>query len=104
FTPSLIFADVSTDVNALRPLVLIRFRACCGQSPCGHLPEVCRERHWTSGRLNAAVEYNWGLGTIGDPQSFDVLASGSILGMFDFDANHGEDRAADSRSVILDQT
>lgn len=50
------------------------------------------------------IEYNWALGTIGDPQSFDVLASGSILGMFDFDANHGEDRAADSRRVILDQT
>lgn len=31
------------------------------------------------------IEYNWSLGTIGDPQSFDVLAGGSILGMFDFD-------------------
>jgi phospholipase C len=31
------------------------------------------------------VEGNWGLGTIGDPQSFDVLASGTIMGMFDFD-------------------
>jgi phospholipase C len=50
------------------------------------------------------VEYNWGLGTIGDPQSFDVLASGTIVGMFDFDDNHGEDRAADSRKLILDPT
>ena len=50
------------------------------------------------------IEYNWGLGTIGDPQSFDVLASGTIVGMFDFDDNHGEDRAADSRKLILDPT
>jgi phospholipase C len=33
------------------------------------------------------IEDNWGLGRIGDPQSFDVLAGGSILGMFDFDEN-----------------
>jgi len=50
------------------------------------------------------IEYNWGLGTIGDPQSFDVLASGSILGMFDFDGNHGDDRGADGRKLILDPT
>ena len=50
------------------------------------------------------IEYNWGLGTIGDPQSFDVLASGTVLGMFDFDDSHGEDRAADSRRLILDPT
>jgi len=36
------------------------------------------------------IEYNWGLGTIGDPQSFDVLASGTILGMFDFDREHDD--------------
>ena len=44
------------------------------------------------------IEYNWGLGTIGDPQSFDVLASGTILGMFDFNEvhNHG------NRVLILD--
>ena len=30
------------------------------------------------------IETNWNLGTIGDPQSFDVLASGTIMGMFDF--------------------
>jgi phospholipase C len=50
------------------------------------------------------IEYNWNLGTIGDPQSFDVLASGTILRMFDFDANHGEEGAADSRKLILDPT
>ena len=48
------------------------------------------------------IEYNWSLGTIGDPQSFDVLASGTILGMFDFDDNHGDDRGAESRELILD--
>lgn len=48
------------------------------------------------------IEYNWGLGTIGDPQSFDVLASGTLLGMFDFDHDHGEDGGADSRKLILD--
>jgi phospholipase C len=44
------------------------------------------------------IEYNWDLGTIGDPRSFDVLASGTILGMFDFneDHNHG------NRELILD--
>lgn len=50
------------------------------------------------------IEYNWSLGTIGDPQSFDVLASGTVLGMFDFDRNHGDDRAADSRRLILDSS
>jgi phospholipase C len=30
------------------------------------------------------IEQNWNLGTLGDPESFDVLASGSIMGMFDF--------------------
>jgi len=44
------------------------------------------------------IEYNWGLGTIGDPQSFDVLASGTILGMFDFDREHDPH----SRVLILD--
>lgn len=48
------------------------------------------------------IEYNWSLGTIGDPQSFDVLASGTILGMFDFDHNRGDDRSADSRRLVLD--
>jgi phospholipase C len=47
------------------------------------------------------IEYNWSLGTIGDPQSFDVLASGSILGMFDFD-DHGDRDSAESRELILD--
>ena len=47
------------------------------------------------------IEYNWNLGTIGDPQSFDVLASGSILGMFDFNV-HGNSNSAESREVILD--
>lgn len=44
------------------------------------------------------IEYNWNLGTIGDPQSFDVLASGSILDLFDFQ------RKDDSkpRKLILD--
>jgi phospholipase C len=50
------------------------------------------------------IEYNWSLGTIGDPTSFDVLASGTILGMFDFDSNHGDDRDAESRKLILDPT
>ena len=50
------------------------------------------------------IEYNWGLGTIGDPQSFDVLASGTVLGMFDFDDNHGDDRSAESRKLFLDPT
>lgn len=36
------------------------------------------------------IEYNWGLGTIGDPQSFDLLASGTILGMFDFDRDRND--------------
>ena len=48
------------------------------------------------------MEYNWSLGTIGDPQSFDVLASGTILGMFDFVNNHGDSASAESREVILD--
>jgi phospholipase C len=50
------------------------------------------------------IEYNWSLGTIGDPQSFDVLASGTVLGMFDFDNNNGDDRSADSRRLVLDPT
>jgi phospholipase C len=45
------------------------------------------------------IEYNWSLGTIGDPQSFDVLASGSILGMFDF---HPDDFNPANRILILD--
>jgi phospholipase C len=48
------------------------------------------------------IEYNWSLGTIGDPQSFDMLASGTILGMFDFVNNHGNKASAESREVILD--
>jgi phospholipase C len=47
------------------------------------------------------IEYNWNLGAIGDPQSFDVLASGSILGMFNFNV-HGNSNSAESREVILD--
>jgi phospholipase C len=47
------------------------------------------------------IEYNWGLGPIGDSQSFDVLASGTIMGMFDFDDRH-EDHDADRRKLILD--
>jgi phospholipase C len=50
------------------------------------------------------IEYNWNLGTIGDPQSFDVLASGTILGMFDFDGHHENDHSADGRKVFLDPT
>jgi phospholipase C len=49
------------------------------------------------------IEYNWSLGTIGDPQSFDVLASGTILGMFDFD-DHRDPASAEGREVILDPT
>jgi phospholipase C len=49
------------------------------------------------------IEYNWGLGTIGDPQSFDVLASGTILGMFDFDdENFKDDHEGESRRLFLD--
>lgn len=44
------------------------------------------------------IEYNWGLGTIGDPQSFDVLASGTVLGMFDFNEDHN----SGNRELILD--
>jgi phospholipase C len=43
------------------------------------------------------IEQNWGLGTIEDPQSFDVLASGTILGMFDFDRDHDHE----NRELIL---
>jgi phospholipase C len=50
------------------------------------------------------IEHNWSLGTIGDPQSFDVLASGTVLGMFDFSNNQGQEGAADSRRLILDPT
>jgi phospholipase C len=46
------------------------------------------------------IEYNWGLGTIGDPQSFDVLASGTLLGMFDFNANNGKDLAVHTRLIL----
>ena len=35
---------------------------------------------------------------IGDPQSFDVLASGTILGMFDFDQD------PDDAPLIIDRT
>jgi len=45
------------------------------------------------------IEDNWKLGRIGDPQSFDVLGGGSILGMFDFDRDRDRD---DSRRLILD--
>jgi phospholipase C len=48
------------------------------------------------------IEYNWDLGSIGDPESFDVLASGTILGMFDFDQNHRHDGDANTRTLILD--
>jgi phospholipase C len=45
------------------------------------------------------IEDDWKLGRIGDPQSFDVLAGGSILGMFDFDEDrHGRG----ARRLILD--
>ena len=52
------------------------------------------------------IEYNWHLGTLGslgnpnDRQSFDVLASGSIMGMFDFD----DAPIAENRTLILDPT
>ena len=52
------------------------------------------------------IELNWGLGKLGslgianDNQSFDVLASGSILGMFDFDFPP----IPENRAVILDPT
>ena len=49
------------------------------------------------------IEYNWGLGKIGDPQSFDVLASGTVLGMFDFDGKPEDDRV-ESRKLFLDPT
>jgi phospholipase C len=52
------------------------------------------------------IEYNWSLGTIegpiANPQSFDQLASGTVLGMFDFDDSHGDDHGGDSRRLILD--
>jgi phospholipase C len=50
------------------------------------------------------IEYNWDLGTIGDPESFDVLDSGTILGMFDFDHDHRHDGDESSRRLILDAT
>ena len=46
------------------------------------------------------IEGNWGLGAIGDPQSFDVLASGTIMGMFDFDPDNDHQ----NRKIILDPT
>jgi phospholipase C len=52
------------------------------------------------------IELNWHLGTLGslgnanDAQSFDVLASGSILGMFDFNFRV----LPQNRIVILDPT
>ena len=52
------------------------------------------------------IEYNWNLGTLGslgnanDQQSFDVLASGSILGLFDF----GNAPIPDNRTLLLDPT
>jgi phospholipase C len=54
------------------------------------------------------IEYNWGLGTLGslgianDNQSYDVLASGSILGMFQFDS--AIPPQANGGVVILDPT
>ena len=45
------------------------------------------------------IESNWNLGTIGDPQSFDVLASGTIMGMFDFDLDEDDHS---NRALILD--
>ena len=48
------------------------------------------------------IEYNWSLGTIGDPQSFDVLASGTHYGNVRFRNNHGDDHSAESREVFLD--
>jgi phospholipase C len=52
------------------------------------------------------IEYNWFLGNLGSPgnandqQPFDVLASGSILGMFDFDDYHHQ--ISPNRRLILD--
>jgi phospholipase C len=52
------------------------------------------------------IEYNWFLGNLGslgnanDRQSFDVLASGSILGMFDFDDYRHQ--ISPNRRLILD--
>jgi phospholipase C len=45
------------------------------------------------------IEDNWSLGRTGDPQSFDVLGGGSILGMFDLDE---EQHRSDPRKLILD--
>jgi phospholipase C len=44
------------------------------------------------------IEDNWKLGRLGDPQSFDVLARGPILSMFNFDENHGPE----NRELFLD--
>jgi phospholipase C len=46
------------------------------------------------------IEDNWKLGRIGDldPQSFEAIGGGSILGMFDFD----KDRDHGARRLILD--
>jgi phospholipase C len=52
------------------------------------------------------IEYNWRTGTLGslgnpnDKQSYDVLASGSILGMFDF----GAAPFPPNRTVLLNPT
>jgi phospholipase C len=52
------------------------------------------------------IEYNWNLGSLGslgnpnDNQSFDVLASGSILGTFDFEFAP----IPENRALILDPT
>jgi hypothetical protein len=54
-------------------------------------------QHAHAGVIQRFIEYNWNLGTIGDPQSFDVLSSGSILGMFDF----VDFQSPESRMLIL---
>jgi hypothetical protein len=48
------------------------------------------------------MEYNWSLGRTGDLPSFDVLASGTLLGIFDYDDNQRDGRRADLRRLILD--
>jgi phospholipase C len=47
------------------------------------------------------IEYNWSLGTIGDPQSFDVLASGTLLGMFDFNVSQNNNSQGGNNLLIL---
>lgn len=74
----------------------IAFSICRGER-CGQLLPLS----YSATSILRFIEYNWGLGTIRDPQSFDVLASGKLLGMFDFDRYHGEDGAAERRKLIL---